>query len=156
MMIGSLLDDQLGRRVTYSYCHRGMDTQYAPDKICEEQEKECYTAEEGNLFFKREVAWNESVLLQGGVDIKLSMEESCFVDHVVLEQGEASSLKSVEVYTIVDAESVKIGSYLPEGGQMITTESFTVPVGYWCDNVVVRLNGDCKPVHILSFRLSAP
>ena len=51
MMIGSLLDDQLGRRVTYSYCHRGMNTQYASDKVCEEQEKECYTAED--LVFTR-------------------------------------------------------------------------------------------------------
>ena len=149
MIIGSLLDDQLGRKVKYSYCHRGMNTQYLPDKICEEQEKECYDAACGNLFFKRDVAWNETVLLQGSIDIRITLEERCFVDHVTLKQGADSSLQSVEVFTMADEEYMKIGSYQPESGGMITTPSFSVQVGSWCDNVVVRLNGNCKPVHIL-------
>lgn len=155
MTIGSLLDDQLGKKVSYTYCQRGMDILYLPDKITEEQEKESYTAEEGNLFFKRPVGWDPKVLVQGGVDIRVTMEERCFVDHVWLMQNADSELQSVEVFTVTDGEYQKIGCYQPESGKMICTSEIRVPVGYWCDNVVIRLNADCKPIHILKMDIWA-
>jgi len=155
MTIGSLLDDQLGKKVSYTYCQRGMDIPYLPDRVTEEEEKEIYTSEEGNLFFKRPVCWDPKVLVQEGVDIRITMEECCFVDHVWLMQNADSELKSVEVFTISDGEYQKIGNYQPETGKLIQTAEISVPVGFWCDNVIVRLNADCKPIHILKMDIWA-
>ena len=116
---------------------------------------ESYTAEEGNLFFKHPVGWDPKVLVQGGVDIRVTMEERCFVDHVWLMQNADSELQSVEVFTVTDGEYQKIGCYQPESGKMICTSEIRVPVGYWCDNVVIRLNADCKPIHILKMDIWA-
>lgn len=150
MQIGSFLDNQLTKNVTYSYYHRGMNTPYPPDDMQESEECAYYTKEYGNLFFDRPVSWKNTVLLQGGIDILISLGERCFVDHVILMQTPGARPASVEIFTLTERMYKKIGFYLPESGKLISAEELSVSVGCYCDNVIIRLNADCMPVGISS------
>ncbi|MEE1042473.1 MAG: family 20 glycosylhydrolase [Clostridia bacterium] len=148
MKIGSFLDNQLSKEIKYTYRLRGTEIPYYPDVAKEEECHDFYTAQNGNLFYGREVSWKDSVILQNGVDIFFALDGKSFVDHIDLCQGVGSAIESVEVFTNQGGKSKKIGGYKPEFGKMITASDFTVPVGYYCDNVTVRINADCMPVVI--------
>ncbi len=153
MQIGNFLDNQISKEVTYSYHHRGMNTLYLPDMKPEAEKHEIYTRDNGNLFFNNEVSWMDTVILQDGIDIRVNLTENSFVDHVYLEQGNESALQSVEILTLINGKFKKIGNYVPESSGMITSTQITVPVGVYCDNVVVRLNGDCQPVVVRKLQI---
>lgn len=148
MHIGNFLDNQISKNVTYSYHHRGLDTLYFPDVKTEEEVKDIYTKENGNLFYNNVVSWDDTVIFQDGVDIRINLSGNSFVDHVYLEQGDGSELVNIEVFTIENGKFKKIGHYEPETGSMLISSEITVPVGTYCDNIVVRLNADCMPVVI--------
>lgn len=148
MKIGSFLDNRLSKDIKYTYCLRGTDIPYFPDSIEEEEKHDYYTSENGNLFYGREVAWKDSVILQSGVDIKFQLDGKAFVDHVDIRQGTGAMIKSVEIYTKENKKCKKIGTYQAETDKMIADEYFSVAVGYYCENVIIRLNGDCMPVKI--------
>lgn len=148
MQIGSFLDNQIIKNVTYTYNHRGMNTPYPPDNIKEREEQVVYNKDNGNLFFNSAVSWQDTILLQDGVDVRINLTERCFVDHIYLKQGKGSALACLEVFTLIDNNFKKIGNYVPETSKIITAEEITISVGYFCDNVVLRLNGDCKPIVI--------
>lgn len=148
MQIGSFFDNQNNKNVTYSYCHRGMSTLFQPDDMQEAEEHTCYTKDNGNLFYEKPVAWKNTTLLQSGVDIKVTLGERGFADHILLKQTTGSQIASVEVFTLLDSNYKKIGSYSPETGKMITSEELFIPIGVYCDNVIIRLNADCMPVGI--------
>ena len=63
MKIGSFLETNLGKNVSYSYYHKGTKRIYNPDVLKEEFDKEVYYANDGNLFYGTEVSWKDSVLL---------------------------------------------------------------------------------------------
>ncbi|MBR4059932.1 MAG: family 20 glycosylhydrolase [Lachnospiraceae bacterium] len=146
MQLGSLFDSQVKEKVIYSYHHRGLNTLYLPDDIQEAEEHTYYTKENGNLFFERPVSWKNTGLLQGGVDIRVCLAEKCFIDHIFLEQSDESRIVNVEIFTLLDMKMKKIGAYLPETGKMIASKKLSVPVGWYCDNIVIRLNADCMPI----------
>lgn len=148
MQIGSFLDNRISQQVTYSYYHRGMKTFYLPDDLTELEACECYTKHNGNLFHDIEVSWKNTVLIQDGIDIRIDLHEKCFVDHVELIQGASSGLAGIEVLCMQEEAYKKIGSHMPETGKLITDSQISVPVGYYSDHVIVRLQGDCSPVHI--------
>lgn len=149
MQFGSFLDNRMLRNVKYSYRKCGIDEAYLPDAVKEEVECEYYTRENGNLFYGKEVAWQDNVILQAGVDIKFDLDGLSFVDHIELTQANGSALKCVDVFTVADNEYVKIGTYKCETGKLVETELITINVAYHCDNVVLRLNTDCMPVKII-------
>lgn len=153
MQIGNFLDNQIAKNITYSYHHRGISAPYQPDMKPEAVELSAYTKENGNLFFNDVVSWKDTVILRDGVDIRVDLTEKSFVDHVYLEQGAGSAMKSVEILTLEKGKFKKIGNYVPESGEMITSAELTVPVGAYCDNVVVRLNGDCEPVVVCRLQI---
>ena len=148
MQTGSFLDNRLLRNVKYSYHKCGIEETYMPDAVREEVEKEYYTSENGNLFYGKEVGWRDNIILQMGVDIKFDLDGKVFVDHINLLQGEGSEIAGVDVFTIVDGEYVKIGTYKTETGKLIDTHELLINVAYWCDNLVLRINTDCMPVSI--------
>ena len=140
MQFGSFLDNRMLRNVKYSYRKCGIDEAYLPDAVKEEVECEYYTRENGNLFYGKEVAWQDNVILQAGVDIKFDLDGLSFIDHIELTQANGSALKCVDVFTVADNEYVKIGTYKCETGKLVETELITINVAYHCDNVVLRLN----------------
>lgn len=146
MQIGNFLDNQLSKKVTYSYHHRGMNKAFLPDMKPEEEIHEFYTKETGNLFYNNSVSWDDTVIFQDGVDIRVNLSENSFVDHVFLELGEGSALANIEVLTITNGKFKKIGHHEPETGSLLTSTEITISVGSYCDNIVVRLNADCMPV----------
>ena len=148
MKIGSFLDNQLNKNITYSYHERGLDIPYAPDAHKEAEEHAVYTKDNGNLFFRSPVSWKDTQVFRRGVDIRFSLGECCFVDHVYMEQGRGGALASVEVFTVCSGKFIKIGNYAPESGKLITSSEIKIGVGSYCDNLVLRLNGDCMPVVI--------
>jgi len=148
MKIGSLLDNKSCKKITYSYYQRGTLLPYLPDHIKEEETLDCYTNENGNLFFERAVAWYNSNILLGGIDLTFNIGERTFIDNIDICQGEGSAIKSVEVFARENDRLKKIGSYVPETNDNISTSQFTISVGYYCDNVILRINGDCMPVVI--------
>lgn len=148
MQTGSFLDNRISKDIKYAYLHRGLNTPYQPNLIEEAESHDYYTKENGNLFFGEIVGWRDDKLIQGGVDIKVELSEKCFVDHVSLVQAKGSALADVEILTVTDGVYNKIGTYGSETGKLIEDEKLTIPVGYLCDNVVVRLNADCMPIKI--------
>ena len=148
MHIGNFLDNQISKNITYSYHHRGLPALYLPDSKPESEEKEVYTKENGNLFFNDAVSWNDTVIFQDGVDIRIDLAGKSFVDHIYLEQGQGAALVNAEIFTIADGKFKKIGHYEPETGLLLTSHEITISVGTYCDNIVVRLNADCMPVII--------
>lgn len=148
MKIGSFLDNKLSKNIKYTYRLRGTEIPYCPDVAKEEEVHDFYTAQNGNLFYGMEVSWKDSVILQNGVDIFFVLDGKSFVDHIDLCQGVGSAFESVEVFTKADGKNKKIGMYKPEFGKMITDSEFTVPVGFYCDNITLRVNADCIPVII--------
>ena len=160
MEIGSLLDNVLCHKITYSYYHRGTNVLYNPDKVREETDNVIFNRENGNLFFNREVSWNDHVLLRDGVDIKFTFNETCFVDHLDLVQGDCyitnpdvlktvdSMFKSIEIITLIDNEEKLIAKYTGETQSYVSSKEITVKVGFYCDNLTVRINGCCMPLSI--------
>ena len=149
MQIGSFLDNKISKKVKYSYHSCGLKVAYAPDAVKEDVESDVYTAENGNLFYGKEVSWKDNVILQSGVDIKFELDGKSFIDHIDIKQGEGSAVAGVDVFTIVDGEYVKIGTCKSETGKLIDDSCIKTDVAYWCDNIVVRINSDCMPVRII-------
>ena len=148
MKTGSFTDNRFLNRAKYSYFRSGTKVPYLPDCIKEEVDMDFYTSENGNLFYGKEVSWRDNILLQHSIDIWFELEDKSFIDHILIRQGYGSAIGSVEIFTFVDGEYKKIGTYTPETGKLIESEELTVKVGYYCENVIVRLNGDCMPVAI--------
>lgn len=148
MRIVSCLERNSDNKVTYSYFHRGTDIPYLPDRTPETDESNFYTQENGNLFEKAEVWWEKSVLLGDGIDIKFNLNDIHFIDHVDFYFGEGTALDSVEIFTIIDGRYKKIGRHEAETRGMITKEQLSVPIGFTCDNLVIRLNGCFMPIII--------
>jgi len=137
-------------KITYSYTKRGTMESYCPDNMRERVDsKDSYDKTCGNLFYGIEVSWNGAVLLDRSVDINVNLGEVQYIDHIYLQQSVGSKPASVEVLTKEQGTLKKIGVYT--AGAVITEEEITIPVGYYCDNVVVRLNGAYENVGIRKF-----
>lgn len=148
MQIGSFSDNRILKEIKYSYYHRNSYIPYAPDSVKEREEHNFYTNKNGNLFFGEAVGWKDSVILQNGVDIKFDLDGKCYVDHVYICQEAGSAISDIEILTMSDGEYKKIGTYKPETGSLLESAEITVSVGCYCENVIVRLNGNCMPVVI--------
>lgn len=133
--------------VTYSYTKRHTNNEYKPDMVCEENDCKVYDSKTGNLFAGKEVKWDGTVLLEGSVDINITLPYRIFVDHIDMMQTEDSEPKSIEILTMENKELKKVG--LAENCDI----DVSIPVGYYTDNVIVRINGNYKPVGIKSFDL---
>ncbi len=145
MIISSVFDSSLNKNIKYSYHKRGLNTIYNPDSVKEEKELEYYTSENGNLFLKKEVAWHDTVVLNDGVDIKIDLDEICFVDYIELKQGDGSKAASYEVF---DGDMKKIGNFIPETGKTVSCEDLKINIGYYTDKIILRINGCCMPISI--------
>jgi len=167
MRIGSLLDNRITNTVTYSYHKRRMTDTYNPDNKKETADLAVYTKENGNLFFKEEVSWHDHMLLRGGVDIRFEMDERCFIDHIDLRQGESyitnpdvlkmkdSQFDNIEIFTLANGEEVKIGKYNAQTGSWVSSKEITISVGYYCTNLILRINTCCMPFSIESMDIWA-
>lgn len=153
MYIGSLFHDQTPVAVTYTYCQRGTNVFYPPDQIKETEKRIEFNKENGNLFYGSPVSWKAPVLLQEGIDIKISYERCCFIDHVILSLGKGAELESAEVFVLKDACKEKAGLYASETGHVIDGAEMMIPVGAYAEQVILRLNGCCKPVEIEKLEL---
>lgn len=143
-------DTLCDRNISYSYTKRGTSEFYHPDKKRERMNGlESYDKTNGNLFYGFEVAWKGEKLLDRSIDINVNLDGRVFVDHIFIKQSEGSRPGSVEVLTRELDELKKIAVYA--NGSHITEEEITVPVGYYCDNIVVRLNGNYEPIGIRKF-----
>lgn len=160
MFIGSLLDNRSESKISYSYHKRGIQEIYNPDKVKEETDNLIFTKENGNLFFEREVSWHDHALLREGVDIKFKLDETCFIDHLTLVQGDSyitnpdvlrtkdSMFESIEIITCKNDEEKIIAKYTGETGNYVSSKEITVNVGFYCDNLIIRINGCCMPLSI--------
>ncbi len=151
MYIGSLFNDRLDKKFRYSYLERGMERKYNPDMICEFDNCDYYTKENGNLFFQREVAWKDTVLLRNGIDLKIEFFEKVFVDYFCITQDRDSRIGGIEVFTEIGSDLKKIGYFYGETGSNITSEEIRVSVTEYVDNLIIRFNGNFLPVHIKTF-----
>ena len=139
MRIYSLLDDRNQEKVTYSYTKRQLNVPYYPDIKCERVNKTVYDRTDGNLFYGKEVSWNGEKLLDRSIDINISFQGERFIDHVSLIQSVGSKPGSIEILTKERENLIKIG-VLSKGG-FIEEEQVDISVGYFCDNIIIRLNG---------------
>lgn len=148
MYIGSLFDNKVNKDFKYSYYQRGTKLPYNPDLTGEEKEQEFYTPKNGYLFVGREIAWEETKLLYGGIDIKFDFSKKVFTDHVCITQAEDSKMGSVEIFTLSSDNYKKIGNYFPETGKTIASSEIKIPVAEYVENIIIRINGCCSPVVI--------
>ena len=115
----SLLNGKDDVLSAYSYCKRGTDIPYNPDKIREQAELSSYNYESGNLFSGKTVLWNGEILLDMAIDIKLSLEKKYFIDTIYLKTTEGSSFSSIEVFERGSSELKKIGYYIMKKNEEI-------------------------------------
>ena len=149
MRIGSFLDNREQKNIKYCYKKRGMDESYRPNTVLELYEREYYTHEDGNLFYKKPVGWSGDQLSYGAVDICIELEGMAFADNAKLV-FQNTELSGVEVLTKKGGKLVKIGVVKPQTGKVLTDDEIIVPVGVYCDNVIVRLHGACKNIVLVS------
>ena len=149
MKIGSFLDNREQKNIRYSYRKRGMTEQYRPDWTVEYFGDEYLNRDNGNLFFGKPVAWRGDALAYGGIDICIDLPERCYADHAKL-CFEKSELNSIELFTRAEGRLKKIGVMNPQSGKNLTDDEITIPVGVYCDNIIVRLNGVCKTITLMS------
>lgn len=146
MRLGSFLDNREQGCVRYSYRKWGMETVYQPDLICEATEGEFYGCNTGNLFFGKPVAWDGNVLLYGGVDIRIELFERCYADHAELHFAPGSEVESIEIFMPEQGTVKKIGRFHAQTGSTVTDQQIVIPIGVYCDQITVRLNGACKNI----------
>ena len=147
MKFVSFSDTSNDKNYTYSYTKRGTKEPYYPDNKCERIDGiEMYDKTSGNLFYDIEVSWYGEVLLDQSVDINVNLREMHFVDHIYIKQSDDSKPGSVDILTKEENHLKKIATY--SVGTHITQEEITIPVGYYCDNVIVRLNGAYENIGI--------
>lgn len=152
MRVDSFCNTLSGRAITYSYTKRGTSERYCPDNQKERMDGlASYDRTNGNLFYGYEVSWKGEVLLDRSVDINVTLDSKEFVDHIDILQSEGSKPKSIEVLTNDEGTFKKIAVY--ENGQFIVESQLSIPVGYTCDNIVVRLNGAYENVGIKKFNV---
>lgn len=149
MKIGSFLDNREQKNIKYSYRKRGMTAEYRPDMISEYFDYEYLDNTNGNLFYGKPVAWKGDALAYGGIDICIDLPERCYADHAKL-CFEKSELNSIELFTRAEGRLKKIGVMNPQSGKNLTDDEITIPVGVYCDNIIVRLNGACKTITLMS------
>ncbi|MBQ4542541.1 MAG: family 20 glycosylhydrolase [Clostridia bacterium] len=156
MFIGSLFDDTISKNVSYSYLQRGTDIAFNPNATKEGLDLPVYTKENGNLFARRPVSWSANSMLFNAIDLKVNVGEKAFIDHIYIKQGTNDSISpstshflSIEVFTVTDGEYKKIGKFNPEtGNKNCDKEEITIPIGYWCENLIVRFNGYLRKFHL--------
>lgn len=145
MKFGSFLDNREQKNIRYSYRKRGMEGEYRPDMIPEYFDFEYLDSENGNLFYGKPVAWKGDVIAYGGVDICIDLSGEAYADHARL-CFENSELNSIEIFTKKGGKLQKIGVMNPQSGKTLTDDEIEIPVGVYCDNIIVRLNGACKNI----------
>lgn len=152
MKLDSFCNTLSDRRITYSYTKRGTKELYCPDNKKERMDGlTSYDRTNGNLFYGYEVSWKGERLLDRSVDINVELGRNDFVDHIDIWQSEGSKPKSIEVLTKEKSRLKKIAVY--ENGSFIVESQLRIPVGYSCDNIVVRLNGAYENVGIKKFNV---
>ncbi len=148
MKIGSIFDSERQLKTRYSYKKRGMDELFLPDMVCEPSDCGYYTNEFGNLFFGKEVAWYGANLLDGGIDIHIDMFGRCYADHADFAFGHDTGMQSIEIITKENGKEKIIGVCMPQSGKNITDSEVTIPIGAYCDNLIIRINGACFNVSL--------
>ncbi|MBQ3554343.1 MAG: family 20 glycosylhydrolase [Clostridia bacterium] len=148
MHIGSIFNRQCTNKVTYSYHKRGSSSSYAPDVIKEKYQSEKYDIITGQLFKRMPVSWDGVALLVGGIDLRIDFNEKVYVDYIQLVQGVTSECAGIDILTTEDGTEKYIGNYRPETGFTVTTETLSIPVRYYCDHIIIRINGAYKNFEI--------
>lgn len=148
MKIGSFFDSETAGKTCYSYKKRGTDEAYLPDMAREFSPRESYTAASGNLFFGKEVAWSGAALLDGGIDLCIRLFERCYADHAALTFGPGTGVESIEILTKENGRLRKVGVCRAQSGKLVTDSPLTIPIGVYCDNLTVRINGACCNVSL--------
>lgn len=149
MRIESFFDSRNNETVTYSYTRRHTDMPYYPDFECERENLSVYDKSNGWLFHGKEVSWRGEVLLNDSIDINVTLPARKYVDHISLCQGEGSAIGSIDVFANEKGYLKKIGVF--EKDSRISDTFIEIPVGYFCDNVIVRLNGCFEKIAISKF-----
>lgn len=147
MRFTSFSDTATDKKYTYSYTKRGIKELYCPDKMRERIDNmDVYDKTSGNLFYDIEVSWSGEDLLDKSVDINVDLGEKHFVDHIYIEQSEDSRPGTIDILCHEKNNLKKVASH--SSGTHITEKEITIPVGYYCDNIVIRLNGAYEDIGI--------
>ena len=153
MEFGSFLDNRRTDNVRYCYRKSGLEEAYPPDLQKEAVQADWYDAQVGNLFFQKPVAWQGAQLTYGSIDIVVQLPERRFVDHAALAFGEGTELRGVECLTHQEGRLQKIGVLNPQTGSTVQESEVTIPVGIFCDHVIVRLKGAYHDVIVKGLEL---
>jgi len=153
MNVCSLLTSK--NRISYSYYHRGLRTPFLPDHMPETHSSNFYTAEDGQLFLQKDIAWYGTSVLFDGVDICFQLNDPYFIDHINFVFSDNTEVESIEILTVISGTYKKIGFVGCETNGSLKAQNICVPIGFSCENLVVRLNGCCKPIHIKCMEILA-
>ena len=138
---------------TYYYVKRNGATPCPPDGEKESVNAPVYSATTGNLFLGKPVSWKGYVLVNGCVDICVSLNNQYFIDHITLSQTDYSQLGGVEIWTSTKGENKKIGSITPAQNGVISERDLTISVGEDCDNLIIRLCCAYKDIGLKSVEI---
>lgn len=94
-------------------------------------------------------AWKWEMIHDQGVDFAVQFGKTVYVDSVLMEQTKGSSVLSASV--LVDGNPV--GKITAKPGELFSGCLLNIPVGVFCDQMIVRLDGDFAPISIQSMEI---
>ncbi len=141
MYLGLLTDTKSNLDISYTYRKRGMAAAYCPDLVPESESKDIYDIKGG--LFEDYIGYDGTVLLNGGIDIKISLGKQCFVDHITLLKREDSCIPRISILTEISGGLKPIGLYTNDG-----KDEISVDIGFSCDNLIIRLAAEYKHIVI--------
>ncbi|MBE6596949.1 MAG: hypothetical protein E7641_04680 [Ruminococcaceae bacterium] len=151
MYLTALFKDKAN--ITYSYTKRHTSIPLAPNVDREAFEANIYKNDNGNLFFGQTVSWKGSYLLNSSIDINITLDRRYFIDRVTLRLTEGSALGGIYLLTDCGRELKKIG--VLSGEAVRPCCDLTVSVGYFCESLILRLEGAYSNVGIESLEVYA-
>ncbi|NLA83561.1 MAG: family 20 glycosylhydrolase [Clostridiales bacterium] len=150
MYIGKLNTRASGLKGSYTFQCRGTSKPLLPNKNADaviknqiEFESEVFSGENPST-----IGWTWASLMDIGLDIIINLTKVCYVGSIVIGLEKGSAVQGVQVYD--DANKKIIGRYDAETNGYIEDE-LVIPVGYYTDRLLVRLNACLKDIVISKF-----
>ncbi len=166
MYFGSIIQKESGITGSYTYMRRGTSIPFFPN-LYPDSHPDIYTDlgtgpdggksvkngfipfETGNLFNNKTVGWRQFTVLDIGVDIVIKLDKPCYIDNIVIHQGEKSAIKSASILC-----PDKNGGFMCKGrfdaatGGIIEDERLEVSVGSELKEFLVRIDACFKNIII--------
>lgn len=147
MYFGSITHKDSGITGRYTYMRRGTHIPLFPDLHKEDISEGHVKWEEGKLFREGTIGWSWTTVLDIGVDIKVNLDRPCYVDRIVINQGDGSAVQSVKVLDMgQDGKLSCRGGLNAATDSVLQDKQLEVIVGAEVQEITIRLEAYYKDI----------